>query len=141
MPKTSINSRSGSATKMCYNIIFYYFFVSCNSSTVGITNVVIVGVFSPASGKQEIQVGKVIKSIYPEVSMTLSHEVGLLGLLERENASVLNESLKPLCRQTVEAFCDALKTLGLKCPFYLTQNDGTVIRYSHIKSYTSHVHI
>lgn len=90
----------------------------------------IVGVFSPASGKQEIQVGKVIKSVYPEVSMTLSHEVGLIGLLERENASVLNESLKPLCKQTVEAFCDALKTLGLKCPFYLTQNDGTVIRYS-----------
>lgn len=99
----------------------------------GITNVVIVGVFSPASGKQEIQVGKVIKSVYPEVSMTLSHEVGLIGLLERENASVLNESLKPLCKQTVEAFCDALKTLGLKCPFYLTQNDGTVISAEQTK--------
>ena len=90
----------------------------------------IVGVFSPASGRQEIQVGEVIKSVYPDVSITLSHEVGLIGLLERENASVLNESLKPLCQQTVEAFCEALETMGLRCPFYLTQNDGTIIRYS-----------
>ena len=84
--------------------------------------------FSPASGRQELLVSEIIKSTYPEMSMTLSHEVGLIGLLERENASVLNESLKPLCQQTVEAFCEALKTLGLKCPFYLTQNDGTIIR-------------
>ena len=63
------------------------------------------------------------------MSMTLSHEVGLIGLLERENAAVLNESLKPLCRKTVAAFCAALTNLGLKCPFYLTQNDGTIIRY------------
>ena len=63
------------------------------------------------------------------MSLTLSHEVGLIGLLERENAAVLNESLKPLCKKTVAAFCDALTTLGLKCPFYLTHNDGTIIRY------------
>lgn len=92
----------------------------------GIRNIVIVGVFSPASNKQEEQVAEIIRSAYPAMSMTLSHEVGLIGFLERENASVLNESLKPLCKQTVMAFCSALRTLGLKCPFYLTQNDGTI---------------
>lgn len=94
--------------------------------TAGIRNIVIVGVFSPASNKQEEQVAEIIRSAYPAMSMTLSHEVGLIGFLERENASVLNESLKPLCKQTVTAFCSALRTLGLKCPFYLTQNDGTI---------------
>lgn len=94
--------------------------------TAGIRNIVIVGVFSPASNKQEVQVAEIIRSTYPSMSMTLSHEVGLIGFLERENASVLNESLKPLCQQTVTAFCTALRTLGLKCPFYLTQNDGTI---------------
>lgn len=94
--------------------------------TTGIHNIVIVGVFSPASNKQEVQVAEIIRSAYPAMSMTLSHEVGLIGFLERENASVLNESLKPLCQQTVKAFCSALRTLGLKCPFYLTQNDGTI---------------
>ena len=89
----------------------------------------IVGVFSPASGKQELQVADIIKSAYPEMSITLSHQVGLIGLLERENASILNESLKPLCQQTVNAVCDSLEALGLTCSFYLTQNDGTIIRY------------
>ena len=72
---------------------------------------------------------EIIHAICPEISMTLSHEVGLLGLLERENAAVLNESLKPLCRRTVAAFRKAFLTLGLSCPFYLTQNDGTIVKY------------
>ena len=99
---------------------------------LGIKNVVIVGVFSPVSGKQEEQVGNIIKSVSPDISVTLSHEVGLIGLLERENAAVLNESLKPLCQRTVKAFCTALNKLDLKCPLYLTQNDGTIIRYINV---------
>ena len=52
----------------------------------------------------------------------------MLGLIERENAAILNESLKPLAKETVAAFKAALTELGLKCPFFLTQNDGTLIR-------------
>jgi len=103
---------------------------------LGIRNVVIAGVFSPASGEQENQVADIIRAVCPDMSMTLSHEVGLIGLLERENAAVLNESLKPLCQRTLSAFRRALMTLGLKCPLYLTQNDGTIIRY--IRTYISH---
>lgn len=55
-------------------------------------------------------------------------QIGLLGLLERENAAILNEALKPLAQQTIQAFRSALDDLGLNCPFYLTQNDGTLIR-------------
>ena len=79
--------------------------------------------------KQENEVAQTIRQVSPNISFTLSHEVGLLGLLERENAAILNESLKPLAHKTVKAFQEALVSLGLKCPFYLTQNDGTIIRY------------
>ena len=51
-----------------------------------------------------------------------------MGLLERENAAILNESLKPLCRRTIRAFRRALSELDLRCPFFMTQNDGTIIR-------------
>ena len=54
----------------------------------------------------------------------------MLGLIERENAAVLNESLKSLAKLTVTAFQKALAELNIHCPFYLTQNDGTMIRYS-----------
>ena len=57
-----------------------------------------------------------------------SSQLGLLGLLERENAAILNQSLKPLARHTITAFRKALDDLGLTCEFYLTQNDGTLIR-------------
>ena len=59
-----------------------------------------------------------------------SLQIGLLGLLERENAAILNEALRPLAQQTIRAFRKALDDLGLKCAFYLTQNDGTLIRYT-----------
>lgn len=52
----------------------------------------------------------------------------MIGILERENAAVLNESLKELAAVTIKAFGDALQKLNIKCPFYLTQNDGTLIR-------------
>lgn len=55
-------------------------------------------------------------------------QIGLLGLLERENAAILNEALRPLARQTIQAFREALGDLGLNCPFFLTQNDGTLVR-------------
>ena len=50
-------------------------------------------------------------------------------MLERENAAILNESIKPLAKVTIEALRKALDRLDLTCPFYLTQNDGTLIRY------------
>ncbi len=74
------------------------------------------------------QVQKLFQEHYPECSVTLSCEVGQIGFMERENASILNESLKPLCAKTVTAFRAALGSLGLTCPFYLTQNDGTLLR-------------
>ena len=78
-----------------------------------------------------IQVAGIIKEEYPECSYTLSASVGQLGILGRENAAILNESLKPLCKKTVHAFRTALDCLGLACPFFLTQNDGTLIRYEN----------
>ncbi|XP_041468629.1 uncharacterized protein LOC121418693 [Lytechinus variegatus] len=93
----------------------------------GITNIVVSCVFAPVNGDQEFQVRDFIREHYKEASVTLSHEIGQMGLLERENAAILNESLKPLCRQTVRAFSQALQELNIKCPFFMTQNDGTII--------------
>ena len=90
---------------------------------------VVSGIFSTISSNQEIAVGEIIKSEYPEASFTLSHQIGNLGLLERENSSILNESLKPLSQNAISAFNQAIKDAGLNCPVYFTQNDGTIIRY------------
>lgn len=90
----------------------------------------VVGVFSYNFKEQENNVKKIIKTVYPEMSITLSHEVDdKIGFLKREALSVYNESLRTLCQQTETALSTALKNLGLKCPFYFTKNDGMIIRY------------
>ena len=92
----------------------------------GVRNIVVSGIFSPANNKQEEDVLLLVKEVYPDASVTLSHSLGQLGLLSRENASILNETLKPLCAKTINGMRKALKELSLQCPMFLTQNDGTV---------------
>ncbi|XP_070579096.1 uncharacterized protein [Ptychodera flava] len=93
----------------------------------GITQLVVCGVFSPINPNQELKAAEILQKEYPELSFTLSHKLGQLGILERENAAILNESLKPFCLQTITAFKAALRNLELNCPFFLTQNDGVAI--------------
>ena len=47
------------------------------------------------------------------VQVSMSHEFTELGLLERENAVVLNASLRPLADQIMPTFQSALK--GVLC--------------------------
>jgi N-methylhydantoinase A/oxoprolinase/acetone carboxylase beta subunit len=53
--------------------------------------------------------------------------VGQLGYLERENATILNTSILKFARKTIRGFKLAMSSLGLTCPLFLTQNDGTII--------------
>ncbi|XP_076436950.1 uncharacterized protein LOC143276323 isoform X2 [Babylonia areolata] len=93
----------------------------------GVTGIVLCGIFSPTRTEQEEKVKKLISEVYPEASVTMSHTIGHIGLLERENAAILNEAVKALCQRTVSGFRQALQDIGLSCPLFLTQNDGTVI--------------
>ncbi|XP_041376475.1 uncharacterized protein LOC121388978 [Gigantopelta aegis] len=109
----------------------------------GISGIVLSGVFSPVRNEQEIFVADLIRNMFPEdpdwdPSITLSHEIGSLGLLERENAAILNECLKPLCKKTILGFHDALTAAGLTCPIFLTQNDGTLINSENVIHHPVH---
>ena len=90
-------------------------------------NIVVAGIFSPVKNEQELRVAELIRKHYPEASVTASHLIGRLGILERENAAILNECIKPLCHEAITGFRESLKDLGLSCPLFLTQNDGTII--------------
>ncbi|XP_071820141.1 putative D-/L-hydantoinase subunit A [Apostichopus japonicus] len=92
-----------------------------------IENIVISGIFSPVNNNQEKQVEQIFRKHYSGVSLTLSSDVGSIGLLERGNAAILNESFKPLCNRIISALSLALRELKLDCPFFFTQNDGTLV--------------
>ncbi|KAL5514548.1 hypothetical protein ACEPAG_1864 [Sanghuangporus baumii] len=96
----------------------------------GINSVVIVGVFSPlaSTGTQEEYVKRIIQeNLGDGVSVVCSKDVGHIGLLERENASILNASILSFAKRTVAAYHAVLNRLNLSCPLFLTQLDGTLV--------------
>lgn len=94
----------------------------------GVTAAAITAVFSPLIADCETEAAAILAEVAPGVSVTLSSDLGRIGLIERENATILNSALHALARRTVAAFRQAIAETGLKGPLYLTQNDGTVMR-------------
>jgi len=84
--------------------------------------------FSPASYSHEDRTAEIIaEELGDSVAVTVSHEIGSLGLLEREDAAALNASLLDVSRAVVEGLGKALAESGLDVDSYLTQNDGTLM--------------
>jgi N-methylhydantoinase A/oxoprolinase/acetone carboxylase beta subunit len=94
----------------------------------GLTAVGVTSVFSPLTAECELEAERILAEELPGASITLSHELGRIGLLERENVALLNACLQGLAQKTVAAFTEALRSSGLDAPLYLTQNDGTIMR-------------
>jgi N-methylhydantoinase A/oxoprolinase/acetone carboxylase beta subunit len=94
----------------------------------GLRAVAITSVFSPLDAGDEEEARDILSREAPDLDITLSHELGRIGLLERENVALLNASLRGLARKTTDAFRRAIAESGLTAPLYLSQNDGTIIR-------------
>ncbi len=93
----------------------------------GINTIAITSVFSPVTSDFEKQAGEVFAKALPGVHITLSSDIGRIGLLERENAAIMNACLRDLSKHVIEAFRKAITETGIKGRFYLTQNDGTLM--------------
>ena len=101
----------------------------------GITSAAVTSVFSPLNAECEQRATAILREECPELAVTQSHELGRIGLLERENAALLNAALVDLARRTTRAFTEALGASGLTAPLYLTQNDGTVMLASTAEAF------
>lgn len=93
----------------------------------GISTIAISSVFSPVNSDFEKQAGEIFARALPGAHITLSNEIGRIGLLERENAAIMNACLRDLSAHVIEAFRKAIAETGIKGRFFLTQNDGTLM--------------
>lgn len=93
----------------------------------GIPVLALTSIFSPVNPETEERAAAIMREEAPELDITCSHEIGQIGLLERENAAILNACLRPLARRTVDAFQAAIAGFGIAATLYLTQNDGTLM--------------
>jgi N-methylhydantoinase A/oxoprolinase/acetone carboxylase beta subunit len=93
----------------------------------GINSIAITSVFSPVSNDFEKQAGEIFARALPGAHISLSSDIGRIGLLERENACIMNACLRDLSAHVIDAFRKAITETGITGRFYLTQNDGTLM--------------
>ena len=99
---------------------------------LGCKQIAISSVFATVRGDMEDEALEIITQAMPELSVTLSKSIGGMGLLERENAAIINASLKPLAEEVVDSFKLLQKSLKLSCPMFFTRNDGTLIEAAEV---------
>ncbi len=104
----------------------------------GVNAVAVSSVFSLVDSTCEAQVASIVAEELPDADISLSHQIGQNGLLQRESATILNASLQALAKQTVTAFEQAFARLDLNATLYLTQNDGTLMSADYAVRYPVH---
>lgn len=92
----------------------------------GLKAVAVSSIFSPLDPSHEREAAEAIAQENPGAIVTCSSDLGRIGLLERENAGLLNAALADLARDTISAFEKAISDSGIEAPLFITQNDGTV---------------
>ena len=88
--------------------------------------VAVTSMFSPLDPSDEEAMADILRNEIPDISVTCSHRLGRIGLLERENAALLNASLVGMAEDIIRSFREVVEKLGIKAPLFITQNDGTV---------------
>jgi N-methylhydantoinase A/oxoprolinase/acetone carboxylase beta subunit len=101
----------------------------------GLTSFAIAGVFSPLNSAMEERAAQILLDTVPDAAVSLSHRIGRIGILERENAAIMNASLAALSKKVVASFGDALRRIGISAPFYISQNDGTLMSADQVARY------
>jgi N-methylhydantoinase A/oxoprolinase/acetone carboxylase beta subunit len=96
-----------------------------------IQGVAITSVFAPVSPRHELEAAEIVKRELGEVHVSLSHEIGSIGLLERENATILNGALVGVAGDVAGAMRRALAVHRLEPATYFAQNDGTLMGLEH----------
>ncbi|USQ94423.1 hydantoinase/oxoprolinase family protein [Caulobacter sp. RL271] len=94
---------------------------------LGVDAVAICSAFAPINAEMEERAAAIVRQEHPRASVSLSHTLGRLGFIERENATILNAALTSLAAAVIVSFEHALRQIGVDAPLYISQNDGTLI--------------
>ncbi|KAG8159967.1 hypothetical protein KVR01_010604 [Diaporthe batatas] len=98
---------------------------------LGIRAITVVGVYSPSYHKQEEDAAAFLaEELGPAFDISCSHSIGQAGFLERENAAILNASIRRFSRRVVNRLDKATRFL-VNAGLYITLNDGTLARASY----------
>lgn len=97
--------------------------------------VAVTAVFADISADHEIEAGVLAREILGDLPVTLSHEIGSLGLIERENATVLNAGLGGIAAVMASTLQAALRDRGVDAAAFFAQNDGALMALEYALRY------
>jgi N-methylhydantoinase A/oxoprolinase/acetone carboxylase beta subunit len=77
----------------------------------------------------------VLRATLPDLYVTCGSQIGRIGILERENAAVINACLRGASEHVIASFAHALAEAGIDAPLYISQNDGTLMSSDWAEAY------
>lgn len=94
-------------------------------------------VFSTVRDDDERRAAAIAREVLgDDVHLSVSSEIGSMGLVERENATILNAALNEVSHRFTEGFAESLAAKGItEAEVYLSQNDGTLMTMEHARRY------
>ena len=102
-----------------------------------VKSIAIIGVFANVRPDQELQAASLARQVLgQEIHISLSHEIGSMGLIERENATILNAALFEVSKRFTDGFSQSLEQEGItNARVYLSQNDGTLMTMEQARQF------
>jgi len=100
-----------------------------------VESIAITSVFSPVLSDHEKEAASFLEKELPDIPISISSEIGSVGLIERENATILNASLMSTISHVSNGFKQALLESGIEANIFLGQNDGTLMSNSYAQKY------
>lgn len=103
----------------------------------GVKSIAISSVFSTVRNDHELRAAQICKEVMGEdVHVSISSEIGSMGLIERENATILNAALWQVAERFTDGFAKSLEAQGItNAEIYLSQNDGTLMTMEYARRY------
>ena len=103
----------------------------------GVKSIAISCVFSTVRNDHEVAAANLCREVMgDDVHISISSEIGSMGLIERENATILNAALWQVAERFTEGFAKSLRDEGItNADVYLSQNDGTLMTMEHARRY------
>jgi N-methylhydantoinase A/oxoprolinase/acetone carboxylase beta subunit len=103
--------------------------------SAGAQSFALSSVFSPVNAGFEARAADIIAQELPSIPVSMSHEIGRMGLLGRENATIINAALRHLAEQVTAGLARTVAEAGVRAPVFLSQNDGTLMDIDYARRY------
>ena len=102
--------------------------------------VAVTSLFSPIAPEHELMAAEIVRrELGGSVRVSLSHDIGTMGLLERENANVLNAALFGVAERLLETLRETLEQRSVDAELFFAQGDGTVMTQEHCLRFPVHM--